>query len=269
MARSKKPGSKKSGSNGAGSNGSRRGRGAATKELPPPLPPAERTVGQLVAETIRAYGARFWVALPLGVPLAVADQLSVHHTVGAQVLIYWAVGPLFVAGFVWACRLLLDVPVTRTAVLVGALVYLPFPVLRAFYILPGLAWFALLGLAVPAAMVERLTFRNALVRGRQLGVADYAHALGSLAALVVVVGVADNVLSSLLHTQGDNGQRVAVFLSDLVLGPLLFLGGAMLYGDQSARVGSRRRRAKEPRDADLHPPVDADAAGRSDPQVES
>jgi hypothetical protein len=250
-------------------NGARPARRSTTKELPPPLPPGERTVGQLIAETIRAYGGRFWPALPLGIPLAAADQLSVHHTIGAQVLVYWAVGPLFVAGFLWACRLLLEAPITRTAVLVAVLVYLPFPVLRAIYILPGLAWFALLGLSVPAAMAEGLAFRDALIRGRQLGVADYAHALGSLAALVVVVGVADNVLSSLLHTQGDNGQRVAVFLSDLVLGPLLFLGSAMLYGDQVARVGSRRRRAKEPRDADLHPPVDADAAGGSDPQVES
>ena len=45
-------------------------------ELPPPLPPAERTVGQLVAETIRAYGDNFWRALPLGIPLALVDQLS-------------------------------------------------------------------------------------------------------------------------------------------------------------------------------------------------
>ena len=77
------------------------------------------------------------------------------------------------------------------------------------FILPGIAWFALIGLAVPAAMVERLGFRDALVRGRQLGIADYVHALGSLAALVVVVGVAETTLSALLHCQGDNGQRVA------------------------------------------------------------
>ena len=29
------------------------------RDLPPPLPPAERTVGQLVAETIRFYGDSF------------------------------------------------------------------------------------------------------------------------------------------------------------------------------------------------------------------
>ena len=39
-------------------------------ELPAALPPAERTVGQLIAETIRAYGDNFWRALPLGIPIA-------------------------------------------------------------------------------------------------------------------------------------------------------------------------------------------------------
>lgn len=231
-------------------------------ELPAPLPPEKRTVGQLVAETIRAYGANFWRTLPLGLVLALVDQLSVRQSSGMQMLVYWAATPLFVAAYVWACRLLHDVRPTRTAVGVAVLVYLPFPALRAAFILPALAWFALIGLAVPAAMVERLGFRDALVRGRRLGVADYVHALGSLAALVVVVGVAADTLSALLHTQGDNGQRVAVFVSDLVLSPMLYLGAALLYVDQAARVvGSGRHAA-------LHPPLDADAAGRANPQVE-
>jgi hypothetical protein len=232
-----------------------------TRELPPPLPPEKRTVGQLVAESIRFYGDHFWRALSLGLPLAIADQLSVRQSAGVQMLVYWALTPLFVAAFVYACTLVHDRPATRTAVAVAVLVYLPFPALRAVFILPGVAWFALLGLAVPAAMIEGLRFRDALVRGRQLGTADYAHALGSLAALVIVVGVAANTLSALLHTQGDNGQRVAVFLSDVVLSPLLFLGGALLYLDQAARVVGSARAA-------LHPPVDAHPAGRHDAQVE-
>ena len=35
----------------------------ARTQLPPPLPPETRTVGQLVAESIRLYGARFWPSL--------------------------------------------------------------------------------------------------------------------------------------------------------------------------------------------------------------
>jgi hypothetical protein len=236
-------------------------------DLPAPLPPGERTVGQLVAESIRAYGNRFWAILPLGIPLALVDQLSVRQPSVVQIVIYLAATPLFVAAYLRACRLLLDAQVTRTAVLVGALIYLPFPMLRAVFILPGLAWFAFIGLSVPAAMVERLSFRDALERGRRLGLADYVHALGSLAALVIVVGIAATALSAVLHTQGDNGQRVAVALSDLVLSPLLYVGGALLYVDQVARIGARRPEPRS-RDADLHPPLDADAAGGPDAQVE-
>jgi hypothetical protein len=239
-----------------------------TRELPPPLPPAERTVGQVIAETIRAYGERFWTTLPLGIPLAIVDQLSVRESPGVQMLVWWAATPLFVAAYVYACSILLKARPNRTAVALAVVIYLPFPALRAIYILPGIAWFALVGLAVPAAMVEKLHFRDALVRGRQLAVTDFAHALGSLAALVVVVGVAGTTLSALLHSQGDNGQRAAVAASDLVLSPLLFLGAALLYLDQAARVGSDPSDRRRRRDAHFHPPVDADAAGRHDAQVE-
>jgi hypothetical protein len=234
------------------------------RDLPAPLPPETRTVGQLIAETIRGYGNHFWRALPLGVPLAVADQLSVREHIPAQMVIFWICTPLFVAAYLWACRIVLDGSVTITAAAVAVLIWLPFPALRAISLnLLGVAWLAFIGLAVPVAMVERLGFRGALERGRRLGTADYVHALGSLAALVFVVGIAANTLSALLHTQGDNGQRVAVFLSDVVLSPLLFLGGALLYVDQAARA------VRSAPDAALHPSVDADAAGRTDPQVES
>lgn len=229
-------------------------------ELPPPLPPEQRTMGQVIAETIRFFGSHFWVALPLGLPLALADQSSVREKIAAQAIVYWIATPLFAAGFVWACRLLLDVRPTRTAAALAVLIWLPFPALRAVYLLPGLAWLAFIGLAVPAAMVERLSWRQALVRGRQLGLVDYGHVLGSLATLVIVVGLSSHTLSALLQAQGDNGQRVALFLSDLVLGPLLFLGGALLYVDQAARLRSRY--------ADLHSSVDPDRAGRPDAQVE-
>ena len=232
-----------------------------SSRLPPPLPPERRTVGQLVAEAIRAYGDRFWTALPLGLALALADQLSVHRTVAEQMVVFWILTPLFVAAYVLACSTLLGASPNRTAVLVAVLVWLPFPTLRAFFIIPGLAWLALIGLAVPASMVERTGFRDSLARGRQLGLADYPHALGSLCALVVVVGVSANVLGALLHTQGETGLRAGVFLSDVVLSPLLYLGGALLYRDQAARVGS-------PGNAGVHPPLDADPAGRPDAQVE-
>src|SRR5579862_6556543 len=74
-------------------------------ELPPPLPPAERTVVQLVAETIRAYGAQFWRVLPLGVPVAVATQISLGRSGDLDTVVLLALAPGFALAFVVACRL--------------------------------------------------------------------------------------------------------------------------------------------------------------------
>jgi len=112
----------------------------------------------------------------------------------------------------------------------------PFPVLLRLYVLPGLALFGLVGLAVPAAVVERLGVRAALRRGWQLGRADVVHAIGGMATLALVYGVSRYALLVLLHTQGSQAQNVAVVLADLVLSPLLFIGAALLYVDQAARV---------------------------------
>jgi len=241
-------------------------------DLPPPLPPAERTVGQLVGETIRAFGNRFWASLPLGVPLALSTQLSLGHSANEQTVVLMAFTPLIAAAFVYACKLIHDAAPNPAAYACAVLVFLPVPILVRLFVLPGVAWLALFGLAVPAAMVERRGFGAALERGRRLGTADYVHALGSLSALVIVVVFSELVLTALLRSQGDAGQRIAHVLADVLLSPLLYLGGALLYLDQAARVGSRRsspRRTKgSRRDADLHPLDDADAAGHSDPQVE-
>jgi hypothetical protein len=239
-------------------------------ELPPPLPPEERTVGQLIAESIRAYGQDFWRCVPLGLPFAIVDQASTHHSGNAQVIIYWAATPLFVAAYLWACHLVLNARPNRTAVAVAVLIWLPFPVLRALYLLPGLAWFALIGLAVPVAMLERTGFRESLVRGRRLGLAAYAHAFGSLCGLTIVAAVASQVLSALLQSQSEAGLRVALLISDVVLSPLLYLGAALLYVDQSARAAraASTSDALGLRDAGVHPPVDAEPAGGADAQVE-
>jgi hypothetical protein len=231
------------------------------RDLPPPLPPGERTVGQLVGETIRAYGNGFLRLIPLGLPLAVVDQLSIHQPAATQAIVFWIAAPLVVGAYVYACCRIYEVAPAMVSFLVGLLVYAPFPALRALFILPGIAWFAFIGLAVPASLVERLRYRAALARGRALGTVDYVHSLGSLAALVLVVGIAEITLTALLHSQGDASSRAALFLADLVLTPLLFLGGALLYADQAARLSSA--------DADLHPPLDPDPAGRADPEGQS
>jgi hypothetical protein len=155
---------------------------------------------------------------------------------------------------------------------VGTLVFLPAPLLLLLYILPAVAWLALVGLAVPVVVSENVGVAAALRRAFALARADYVHALGSLATLLLVFGLTRLMLAVLLRSQGETTDRIAAFLADLVLSPILYLGAALLYYDQAARLldSSRPRRTRRRRrDADLHPADDADRAGGSDAQVES
>jgi hypothetical protein len=211
--------------------------------LPAPLPPETRTIGQLVAETIKLYGERFLKGLPLGLSLGALDVVAFGHSVVTQTLLTWAFAPALTASYVWASSFVMRTPLTRrsafAAFAAGLVVFLPFPVLVRLYVLPGIALFALFGLAVPAAVAERLGVRAALRRGFELGRADFGHALGGVFTLALVYMLSRYALLFLLRTQSDQTQRVAGFLADLVLAPLVFLGPALLYVDQVARA--RRR----------------------------
>jgi hypothetical protein len=237
-------------------------------ELPSPLPPGERPVGQLVAESLRLYGANFWRALPLGLPLAIATEVNLGRSINVQIVVFCLGAPLFSAAFVRGSQIALGLAPPRRRILfawlLGALVWIPAPPLLRVYIIPGLAWLAFWGLAVPVALREGLGAKASLGRARRLAVADYAHALGSLCTLVLVVGLSGVMLSALLHSQGDATRRSAAFLAPLVLSPLLYLGAALLYLDQAARVGSSRSERRRRDDAHLHPPLDPDPAGRPD-----
>src|SRR5437868_15026377 len=76
------------------------------RELPPPLPPETRTVGQLVAEAVRFYGSRFWLSLALGVPPAIlAVALAPLDRIERLVLVVTAGSLLVTASYVAACAL--------------------------------------------------------------------------------------------------------------------------------------------------------------------
>jgi hypothetical protein len=213
------------------------------------LPAAERTVGQLVAESIRLYGRNFARALPLGVLIAAVNQLTVgvSRFVAGGVLLLAA--PVFSAAYAYACGLEAEGPVERrrwlVAVAAGSLVFVPAALLFPWFALAAVLWLGLVGLAVPAAIREGTSFTESLRRGLELGRADYVHAAGSLATLVILFFLTRIGLALLLESQADNTVRTAIFLSDAVLAPLLFLGGAILYEDQKARLDSRRDPRKE------------------------
>ena len=86
----------------------------------------------------------------------------------------------YIGGVVIAYAPPLDARRVLTAFASGVLVFVPFSVLVYLYVLPGLAWLALFGLAVPAAL-SRAGASGCARRGLRLGRADFVHALGGSA----------------------------------------------------------------------------------------
>ena len=212
------------------------------EQLPPPLPPETRTVGQLVAESVKLYGENVWLSLLLGVSLVAINQVSAGRDTLIQVLVLAAGAPLMSASYAGAAAIVGKVQPRRVDVLraiaVGSAVFVPAAFLSLLFVLPAIAWLALVGLVVPVLVLERPGVRPAFRRAIQLARADYPHALGSLATLVILFGLVKLTLALLLRDLGDSGERAALGLADLVVSPLLFLGAALLYVDQAARVRS-------------------------------
>ena len=225
---------------------------AGQRGLPPPLPPETRTIGQLVAETVRLYQRRFWPSLALGIPAAAIDIVSANLSrVAALAFVPVAGAVLLTASYIAAALLASDSPVERRPLLIafaaGVLVFVPFPFLASVFILPGLFWLAFVGLAVPVAVIERRGLAASFRRATELARADFVHALGGLATLAIAVFLTRTVLFFLLRGYGEATTLAASVLADIVIAPLLFLGAALLYFDQTARASLRRERATPPR----------------------
>lgn len=223
-------------------------RSAEPRTLPPmaeprpaALPPAERPIGQLVAESIRFYGEHFWPCLVLGVPAAVVALVFKNVSRETQLLL----APTFSAAlisatFVRACWIVLEpssLPRRLVAAwLMGWLVFAPAPFLVLAFVIPGLLWLAALGLVVPVLLLEDVSVRASVRRAWRLARADFVHAVGVLFTLAILVFLSQSVLLFVLRGFGDAGLSTALFLASVVLSPLLFIGTALLYTDQAARV---------------------------------
>jgi hypothetical protein len=225
---------------------------------PAPLPPVARTVGQLVAETLHLYGRHFLRALPLGLVVALADQASLGLPVLGRVVVLLGAAPFFSAAYAAATALVAGVHPSRrawaVAIGVGTAVFLPAALFFPWFALAAVAILALLGSSVPVAIVEELGPVASLRRAAVLARADLVHAVAGLATLVIMFGLTRLMMGFVLRSQGDNTVRVSIFLADTVLGPILFLGAALLYFDLAARVGTTR---EERRAIRLAPPKSA------------
>ena len=220
----------------------------AAPELDRPL-----RLGEVLAAAIRVFNARPWPFLALGVLEAVVFLVAntVHIAAGLALL---AVS--FAAAYAVAVRLVAGdgfAPAwQRAAAATPVLLALAFIVAVPFYLglavgllllLFSAAWLGLTAFAIPALMVEEPRERGwvgattyALRRTRQLAAAEYVHALGVSAALMVVYVLVGIALAVALGSYADNSRLVAQALAQIVLTPFFFIGLTVLYFDQNARA---------------------------------
>jgi hypothetical protein len=217
-------------------------------------PPAERLIGQLIADAIRLYGSNFWRSLPLGIPLA-ATLVGLAATSDLAVGIAILVGGSALMSLSYVASVAIAYPgrIDRGR-LVGAFalatfVFIPMLFLAPLFVLPGVAWFALFGLSVQVVLIERLTLGGAIRRALGLARADFVHAMGAVAALVVVVFVTATAMFLAVRAGSGEAAVVAAFLTLVVTSPVLFLGSALLYDDQVARAEVKSSRKQRPKEA--------------------
>jgi hypothetical protein len=207
---------------------------------PAALPPAERTIGQLVAESVRFYGEHFWPCLWLGIAPALVTVTSANVPWWiAFILSPTVFAALVSVTYVYASVIVLGTRPSRrrlvVAWLAGWIAFAPVPFLT-LAIVPGVLWLAAFASLVPVLVVESVSPREAVSRAWQLARADFLHQAGSLVTLALVVLLTQGVLVFVLRSFGDTVISVAYFLASVVVSPLLFIGAALLYIDQAARA---------------------------------
>ena len=247
--------------------------------LPPPLPPETRTIGQLVAETVRFYAGHFWRSLALGVlPAVVFYAASFFESVVAALVVSAVATVVYTLSFVGGAMLVGGVRPRRDRVLqavaIGLVVYLPvFLFVGLFAVLglvPAILWLGLVGLIVPVLVIEGLPPRKAVSRGLSLNAIDGTHAFGSVATLLVLTLLVSVVMSLLIRAGSGEGIRIAVTLARAVVTPILFIGLGLLYYDQAARLKLKSApRDRRRLDADIPHADDADRPGSADAPIAS
>jgi hypothetical protein len=217
------------------------------------LPDRPLPLGEILSETIRIYTQRPWAALGIGLLFGGAYLLTALTPVLLDVLVVaFAFSLIFGAAArlvsgdsfaeAWA-QVGLRTPVLLVLTfLVAVPAFLTFSYL--FLFLVGAAWIALLGFSIPVAMLERDPdvqnffdrIAYALLRSIRLARAEYLHALGVVAALVVIYLVLGITLAVGLVGFADNGRALAAALVQVVLVPFFAIGLSVLYYEQRARA---------------------------------
>ncbi len=214
-------------------------------------------LGELLAETARLYGERLWAAFGLGAVVAAAFVIAGYIPVAFAIVLLafvftasWAVATRLASGDAFAeawAQAALRAPALVVFTIIASMPF-ALAVSQAVFIIFAVAWLALVGFSIPVAMTERPSGDGGLFRRLAFGLhrsieiarAEYFHAAGVIAALVVVYIIVGFLLATALVGFAENTRLASVALVQVVLAPFFFLGLAVLYFEQRARAISSR-----------------------------
>lgn len=221
-------------------------------------PPTERPLGlgEVLAEAVRIYGERIKAVVGLG--LVSAGLFLVART--NEIVWVAAIALLVSFGWAFAARLALGdswrdawaavgrrVP-ALLALTVIATLPLALAARQGLFVVFAVLWLAAVGFSIPVTVVESSgglrgihDLGHSLRRSIELARAEFIHAAGVIAALVLLFVLLLLILFGALRGFAENGDVAAFAISVGVLAPFLFLGLAVLYFDQNARAISSRR----------------------------
>jgi hypothetical protein len=219
----------------------------------PALEPVDRplALGEIFRAAAEIYQARVWQAFGLGLVSSATTLLSlavdvvyVLPVVALGFTVSWALGALMATGVGLGEAWRVVVSQAPTLLILTLLVTLPFSfALRQLYLtIVACGWLAFAGFSIPVSVLEEgderwyARFVFALRRSFVLARAEFLHALGVMAALLIVVILVGALLIGLLQGLADNGLLAAIVIAQLALAPFLFLSLGVLYLDQRARA---------------------------------
>jgi hypothetical protein len=215
----------------------------------------ERPLGlsELLAETVRLYGHRFGAAIGIGIPSGAAFLATLATPTPLDVVI---LALAFTVSYAAAARVTAGDPLVEAFAQAGLrapvllvltlVVAVPFvlAVTQLFLVVLGVAWLGLMCFSIPVALLEqdpeaRSWFERigfALSRSVALARVEYLHAVGIVAALVLLYVVLGIVLATALVGFAENGREIAVAISQVLLAPVFFFGLSVLYYEQKVRA---------------------------------
>src|SRR6185295_3030157 len=199
----------------------------------------ERPLGlsELLAETVRLYGHRFGAAIGIGIPSGAAFLATLATPTPLDVVI---LALAFTVSYAAAARVTAGDPLVEAFAQAGLrapvllvltlVVAVPFvlAVTQLFLVVLGVAWLGLMCFSIPVALLEqdpeaRSWFERigfALSRSVALARVEYLHAVGIVAALVLLYVVLGIVLATALVGFAENGREIAVAISQVLLAPV-------------------------------------------------